>query len=257
MYFTPIILVVLKSFWYLVPLFVLAMLLKSPWFKGVMGEVLVNIVLKYRLPKDTYNLLKNVTLPTSDGSTQIDHILISRYGIFAIETKNMKGWIFGSESQKQWTQQIFKHKSKFQNPLHQNYKHTRVLADCLDIDHDNIFSLIVFVGDSVFKTKVPDNVVYAGDIPRFVKSKEETIFSEREVSGMVEAVGAGRLKPSLKTNRDHVKHVREIKERKSSEKSCPKCGNAMTMRKAKSGANAGNNFWGCSQFPKCRSIVPV
>lgn len=36
--------------------------------------------------------------------------------------------------------------------------------------------------------------------------------------------------------------------------SCPKCGNAMVRRTAKSGANAGNSFWGCSQYPGCRGV---
>jgi hypothetical protein len=37
---------------------------------------------------------------------------------------------------------------------------------------------------------------------------------------------------------------------------CPKCGGVMILRTAKSGANAGNKFWGCSNYPTCRSIVP-
>ena len=36
---------------------------------------------------------------------------------------------------------------------------------------------------------------------------------------------------------------------------CPLCGNEMIKRKAKKGRNAGNSFWGCSQFPDCRGIV--
>lgn len=36
--------------------------------------------------------------------------------------------------------------------------------------------------------------------------------------------------------------------------SCPKCGSSMVRRTAKSGANAGNSFWGCSQYPACRGI---
>ncbi len=36
--------------------------------------------------------------------------------------------------------------------------------------------------------------------------------------------------------------------------SCPKCGGSMVRRTAKSGSNAGNSFWGCSQYPACRGI---
>lgn len=36
--------------------------------------------------------------------------------------------------------------------------------------------------------------------------------------------------------------------------SCPKCGSSMVRRVAKQGSNAGNAFWGCSQYPSCRGI---
>ena len=36
---------------------------------------------------------------------------------------------------------------------------------------------------------------------------------------------------------------------------CPKCGSEMILRTARSGANAGNKFWGCSNYPSCRGMV--
>ena len=78
---------------------ILTALLNSPWFKGKTGEFIVNILAKLMLNKDEYHLIKNVTLPTEDGTTQIDHIIVSKYGIFVVETKNMKGWISGSQNQ--------------------------------------------------------------------------------------------------------------------------------------------------------------
>lgn len=35
---------------------------------------------------------------------------------------------------------------------------------------------------------------------------------------------------------------------------CPRCGNELVLRTAKKGNNAGNQFYGCSNFPKCRYI---
>ncbi|SGZ78574.1 hypothetical protein BTHERMOSOX_158 [Bathymodiolus thermophilus thioautotrophic gill symbiont] len=119
--------------WYFIPAFVIITLLKSAWFKGVFGEFIVNLSAKLLLDKRKYHLIKNITLPTEDGSTQIDHIIVSEYGIFVVETKNMKGWIFGGLNQKIWTQKIYKYSGKFQNPLHQNYKHTKVLEALLKL----------------------------------------------------------------------------------------------------------------------------
>ena len=194
----------LMQFWYLIPIILILMFFKSPLGKGLLGEMLVNFAVNVRLNKQKYHLLKNITLPTDDGTTQIDHIVVSQYGIFVIETKNMKGWIFGDEHQKTWTQKIYKHTTKFQNPLHQNYKHTKTIESALNINADKIFSLIVFVGDSTFKTKMPKNVTYAGGFIRFINSKTEKLLSEKEVETVISMIEAGRLSKTFKTHREHV-----------------------------------------------------
>lgn len=112
------------------------------------------------LDKGTYHRVHNVTLPTRDGTTQIDHILVSCFGVFVLETKNMRGWIFGGEKQAQWTQKLYKHTLKFQNPLRQNFKHVKVIEATLQIPPDMIHSVVVFVGGSTFKTDMPSNVTY-------------------------------------------------------------------------------------------------
>jgi len=38
---------------------------------------------------------------------------------------------------------------------------------------------------------------------------------------------------------------------------CPKCGAEMALRTARSGSNAGNQFWGCTSYPRCRTTLPV
>ncbi|WP_440876711.1 NERD domain-containing protein [Thalassotalea sp. PLHSN55] len=249
--------------WYLIPIIIIAVIIKSAWFKGVLGEWQVNLLIKFFLDKNEYHLIKNVTLPTvldnkEHSTTQIDHIVVSKYGVFVVETKNMKGWIFGSEHQKQWTQQIFKYKSKFQNPLHQNYKHVKTLEDLLltgsNAKNHCIFSVIIFIGDSTFKTKMPENVRFARGGIEYIKSKKHIVFNEQEVAGVIEQIESGRLERGFKTNRKHVMHVREIIEEKSDIKSCSKCGAEMVLRKATKGKNAGNSFWGCTTFPKCRNV---
>jgi restriction system protein len=36
---------------------------------------------------------------------------------------------------------------------------------------------------------------------------------------------------------------------------CPRCGSSMVLRTARRGSVAGNQFWGCSNFPKCRAVL--
>ncbi|QTN43324.1 nuclease-related domain-containing protein [Marinobacter salsuginis] len=241
--------------WYLIPFFLVAVVIKSAWFKGKAGEAVVNLSAKLFLDKTRYHLIKNVTVPTEDGTTQIDHIIVSRYGVFVVETKNMKGWIFGNAKQRYWTQKIFKYSQKFQNPLHQNYKHVKTLQNLLDLSDEQVFSVVVFVGDSTIKTPMPENVTHGGGYVRYIKAQTEQRLSDAEVQKVIDAIESGRLAATFRNHRSHVNHVKEVVARKNSEPRCPKCQGEMVKRRVKCGENIGKEFLGCKEFPKCRGIV--
>lgn len=150
---------------------VIAKLFSSPSFKGGLGEKMVIHAGLKKLDPGVYRHFNDLYLSRSDGkgSTQIDHVVVSPFGIFVIETKNYKGWIFGSEKQSQWTQQIFRKKHRFQNPLCQNHLHVRALVEFLGIPEDRFHSVVFFIGETEFKTEMPDNVLNRGLIPWITK----------------------------------------------------------------------------------------
>ncbi|MEN2272153.1 NERD domain-containing protein [Vibrio diabolicus] len=244
---------VLAQVWYLVPLLLIVSVFKSRWLKGVFGEFLVNRLLS-KLPESDYTLIKDVTLPTNDGTTQVDHIVVSRYGIFVVETKNMKGWIFGSARQKQWTQKIYRHSSKFQNPLHQNYKHIKALETLLGCSEEHLHSVIVFIGDSTFKTEMPPNVTYARGSIRYIQQFNDVVFSDNDYARLTESINRLKLKRGVITDLKHRKHVKEVVASQVSSNQCPRCGSEMVLRETKRGENIGKQFWGCSTYPKCRAV---
>jgi len=183
----------LDILWIAIPIVILALVVKSAWFKGIAGELAVNLSAKLFLDKNKYDLLKNVTLPTENGSTQVDHIIVSVYGVFVVETKNMKGWILGNPNQKLWTQGVYKKSIKFQNPLHQNYKHVRTLESLLGLNEQQVFSVIVFVGDGTFKSDMPENVTSRKGYITYIKSKTRSVLSESEVQDICHKIESGRF----------------------------------------------------------------
>ncbi len=255
--FTPVIKQMFSSvIFILIPVAILIGILKSPWFKGLTGEFIVNVLAKLMLDKNDYHIIKNVTLPIENGTTQIDHIIVSVYGVFVVETKNIKGWIFGGAQDKMWTQKIFRSSEKFQNPLHQNYKHVKTLQQLLNLKDDQIHSMIVFVGDSKFKTPMPENVTHGVGYISYIKSKTRRVLSSAEVTEIIGKIETGRLSPSYKTHQEHVEHVQKIKSDKQNSIICPKCGGKMVLRTTKNGPKVGEKFWGCSAFPKCKETKP-
>lgn len=207
---SPVYQPLIAALWYLLPLAVMAGLIRSPWFKGKFGEFLVNLSARWFLDKSRYHLTKNVTLPAEDGTTQIDHVLVSEFGVFVVETKNMRGWIFGRAHQRTWTQKIYRSNHKFQNPLHQNYKHVKTLQTMLGLGDHQMHSVVVFVGDSTFKTPMPENVTQRLGYVRYIKSKQEVVLSPEQVAEVREKLASGRLKASFATDKAHARHVRAL-----------------------------------------------
>ncbi len=85
--------------------------------RGWFGEKKAAFSMWLSLDTDIYRRFHAVIVPTRNGTTQIDHLLVSPYGVFIVETKNIKGWIFGSDNQSKWTQLLYGKKYPFQNHL--------------------------------------------------------------------------------------------------------------------------------------------
>ncbi len=225
----------------------------GPRFTGWFGELKTVVATRLFLSSSDYVDINNVTIRTRRGTTQIDHVIVSCYGVFVVETKNMSGWIFGSEDAPFWTKINRGDKLRFQNPLHQNEGHIRALSNLARIPPQTMHSVVVFRGDCSLRTQLPPNVLTGGYI-NYVKSKRQVLFTKAEVKQIVAAIEAGMLPNTRAT---HLKHVDHLKQRFESTTTCGRCGNPLVLRTARSGSNAGSQFWGCSRYPSCRYVRKV
>ena len=150
--------------------------------KGFIGEKAISILIN-GLPEDKYRVMNNIMLRSSHGLTQVDHIIVSVYGIFVIETKNYKGWITGGENSENWTKNVFGHKYKFRNPLKQNYAHVKALMELLDITDKNVFiPVVAFSGYADLKVKTNQNVIYYGELKGLIKEHTQELLTYEQMN---------------------------------------------------------------------------
>ena len=226
--------------------------------KGFVGEAIASGWGMLALPSSTYTQLSNLTLPTPDGTTQIDLVIVSRFGVFVVEVKNMSGWIFGSEENRQWTQ-VFRtgEKHRFQNPLRQNYRHVKAVQQTLGarrIPTRTVHSVIAFIGDATLKTQLPENVTEGLGFSRYVKSFRTPVLTDAHVRAACDALTEARLEPTWRTQREHIRNLRTRND-PTAERKCPRCGKQMVLRTSRHGPNAGRRFWGCSGYPACKATM--
>lgn len=216
--------------------------------RGKFGEKRISKLLMY-LP-DEYTIFNDVYIHENSKSVQIDHIVLSPYGIFVIETKNFKGWIYGSENATQWAQNIYGTKFMFHNPLLQNYSHVKALHSLFGYPIQFFIPIVVFVGNAELKGNYPNhNVVYRAQLLSTIEQYKNVVLRDDMLQNAI-----GRLSySSFKTKETaslHVKQVRsEVQEKKAkiSQGICPRCGSELIYKKGKYGS-----FYGCSSYPKCR-----
>lgn len=175
------------------------------------GEALVSrVVLKNFGPPD-YHLINHFTVQMKDGTTQVDHILVSRFGVFVIETKDYKGWIFGGAKQRSWTQVLFRAKFRFQNPIHQNMRHVRAVQGLLHfLPPGAIKSVVVFTGEAEFRTEIPPGVFYISGLVNYLRSQIDEVMSLNQLQSCVGRLETARFAISGETD---IEHVRSLEQR--------------------------------------------
>ncbi len=169
------------------------------------GEAQVSQALAKYCENRKAHVLNNVTLRLQDGSTtQIDHVLVTTKGIFVIETKHYSGWIFADAKSKLWTQSIYNLKSRFQNPLLQNYKHVKAIQKLfIFLEPQIIHNIVVFSGNAEFKTTKPENVFYIEELIPAIEQLSENVLSLNRIQFCVGRLEYMRLELSRETDIEH------------------------------------------------------
>lgn len=197
----------------LIALFFVAILisLKNPTVKGSIGEWQVKRRLK-GLNEEEYIVLHDLLLPYEEGTTQIDHVVISTVGIFVIETKNYKGWIFGKERQKYWKQVIYKKKYNFLNPVMQNFAHLTAIQSLLKETYQGpYYSLIVFSNEATLKNiEISSNhvkVIYMSGLLKTIKTYQQKVI----IPYRVRQIALTLTNTDIQDKQSRKLHVQEIK----------------------------------------------
>lgn len=229
--------------------------INAPKIKGWFGEK--NIARRLNtLEPDKYINLNDILLKTENGNTcQIDHLVISVYGLFVIETKNYKGWIFGHENSENWSQVIYNRKSFFRNPIKQNWSHIYALKYVLkDFPNLRYVPIVVFAGSASLKKIVSNvSVIYDFELIRFIKEYPvEKSISNEEVQKIASFLQSLNIE-GKENRKEHVENIHRTvtgKQLKKENLICPRCNSELKLREGKYG-----KFYGCSNYPYCKFTV--
>ena len=227
-------------------LVVLKLMMSSPTNIGKFGEIRVARKLDW-LSKE-YITLNDILLPTHYGTTQIDHIVVSPYGIFVIETKNYKGWIFGHENSEEWKQSLFGKKMfwtrsseqyKLRNPIRQNAAHARAVKAILkEVGDFPIIPIVVFSDSAELKIITPNHIVINWcNLRSAIKSDRTPCISPEDIQRIVSKISSANITTEGSRER-HIHNLQILLHNRDvaiANGKCPKCSGNLVERKGRYG----------------------
>lgn len=222
----------------------------KPKWKGKFSERLVFRTLRH-LP-DEYTIFNDLFFRSNGRSTQIDHVVVSPYGVFVIETKGYKGWILGGESSQYWTQTLYRRKYQFYNPIKQNEGHVRFLRYMLKRSVGIPFiPIVVFNNNAYLKVIVNDHIVVnRRNLIEAINQYQSPMLDKAVVDWIVETINANAVVVDNYTKEQHIDTVKSSQQKVINciqQGVCPLCGGKLVRRQGQYGS-----FYGCSNYPQCK-----
>jgi restriction system protein len=178
---------------WILPLLLLIFFLSSPRFRGDIAETRVRRILATGLERNLFTVFNDVVLPTGGGTTRIDHVVVSRYGIFVIHSVYVRGWISGTKVEERWRQTSIGRSSRFDNPLHRSQLQVEALQRLTGYPGSVFHALVVLVGLKGFRKPPPEQVVTAENLLAQLRRKAQPLLSPEQAEQATRAIEAGRI----------------------------------------------------------------
>ena len=169
------------------------------------------------LDPKSYVVFDNLIL-NSNGNTahaEIDHIVVSPFGIFCIETKSHQGCIYGSRKSAQWYQYLGNIKFPINNPFRQNYKHIKALDNLLGTNlKAHINSCIVFPNAKKVKVDGEDKIATIEELVRNISNRKDKIYNQSDCERIIKILAHSKI-TSIELKEIHINEVRAYLSSKS------------------------------------------
>ena len=227
---------------------------------GKYGEKKVACLLE-DLAHEDYQVYNDLLIRKGNYTTQIDHLIISRYGVFVLETKNVHGKVYGSGNSEYWKQYLpdigyrrygTTQEHQLRNPIRQNAGHINSLRRHVFGNNVPIYGIVAFSDNTDLFVSAEQPVMNMSKIVPYIKTFQDEVLSSDKMDfyrrRLFEVISTSEV-----DRKEHIVNVRQNQERWDAaveNGKCPRCGGDLVLREGKYG-----QFYGCSHYPKCKYIL--
>ncbi|MBR5202011.1 MAG: NERD domain-containing protein [Clostridia bacterium] len=234
-------------------------------------------------------VLQDIYLEHQGLTAQIDFMIFTKGFIFVVECKNLFGNITidnAGNFTREFDYGKYKKKEGLYSPITQNQRHLELIKQKILNKQSNVIakkmserffeqsfkSVVVLANPKTvlnarFAPKeIKNSVIRADQLVEYIKKTNANytaaFSSEKDMLEIANSYLNGHVENTKNYTEKYNEYLIEEKTeqpiRNDGEKIiCPKCGAEMIKRVAKRGTNAGNSFYGCSNYPKCRGVINI
>lgn len=227
---------------------------------GDYGEKRVSSFLE-DLDCEEYRVYNDLLIRNGNYTTQVDHIVISRYGVFVLETKNVHGKVYGGGNAEFWKQYLpdtgykrygITQEHQLRNPIWQNDGHIKTLRKLVFGNDVPIYGIVIFPSDTDINVTANQPVLNMYNVVPYIKQYRDVVLSSVQM-GFYRRRLLEVISTSESDRKEHLGNVYRNKERRDEAVAsgrCPRCGGTLVLRNGKYG-----QFYGCSNYPTCKYIL--
>jgi hypothetical protein len=121
-------------------------------------------------------------------------VVVSKFGIFVIESHYVRGWISGGEFQERWKQGLLRGALRFDNPMHRNRLQVEALQSLLGYPSSVFHPVVVLAGQKGFKSRLPDNVLAPENLLAHMRRKTRHLLTPEQADRAIRVIGEARLR---------------------------------------------------------------
>ncbi len=234
-------------FWVFIVICLLIIIFNKKIYRTIVGNAGEHWVKERldKLSKDVYYVLNDIMIEVNGKTSQIDHIVVSQYGIFVIETKQYNGYFTGNKYDKKWVRHLGKKKIYYNNPIRQNYGHIKNLCKLLNVPENIVFNIVCIPSQAKL------NIENDGEITRYYTINQKILSYDKVlISNPMDIYNKIKELNIVDESQRRIHNYKASENDLYGDMTCPKCGSMLLVKNGKYGT-----FIGCSNYPKCKYTV--
>lgn len=189
---------------WIIPALLVMAYLGSPRHSGRLAHRRVRRLLAQSLDPRRFAQFHALVLPTGGGAEELDHVIVSRHGVYVVVSEHRPGRLRGGESQEYWKQDRLGRRRRWPNPLYRAKLQMETLQRLLEFPRNRFRLIVAIEGQDKPPRELPSQVMRVEELVPYLQSQSGQLLSPEQANMAVKRISEARLAPHATTRKTAI-----------------------------------------------------